>query len=82
MEELSALNFNVREILWKVEEIRQKILKLKESKDFEKQLKWILSKQINSCTLSLLVITDLLNEIETSVDEYYMINTLNNYKVS
>jgi len=82
MEELAALNFNVREILWKVEEIRQKILKLKEVKDFEKQLKWILSEQINSCVLSLLVINDLLNEIENSVDEYEITNTLNNQKVS
>ena len=82
MEELSALNFNVREILWKVEGIRQRIMNLNEVKDFEKQLKWICTEQINSCMLSLLVINDLLNEIENCVDEYEITNTIDNQKIS
>ncbi len=82
MEELAALNFNVRETLWKLEEIREKIKKLNAEQETEKELKKLFTEHINNCTSSLLVINDFLNEIENCVNEYEVVIALNNQKVS
>ena len=82
MESLATLNFNVRETLWKVEEIREKIKFLKENEELEKELKSLLSAHINNCTSSLLVINDLLIEIENCVTEYEIASAINNQNVS
>ena len=50
--------------------IREKIKKLSEKENFEKQLKELLGSQINNCTSTLLIVNDILNEIENGVDDF------------
>ena len=70
MDELAAINFNIRESLEKLEVIREKIKKLSEKEDFQKQIKDLLGSQINNCTSTLLIVNDILNEIENGVDGF------------
>ena len=67
LDKLAAINFNIRELLWKIEAIREKIKKLDPKVKIEIQLKELLGSQINNCSATLLVLNDILNEIENGV---------------